>query len=128
MKLPSGTTARAVDEWIGKTPNSAIPKDVQIRIFLRHGGKDAKTGVRLYPGKYHCDHIKPLWKGGEHRESNLQPLSLESHKEKTKDEAGERAKIKRLQQKHFLPKPKGKIPSRKFNKPWVDNTKFIGAD
>lgn len=57
MKLASGTTARAVEEWIGKTPNSKIPEEVGIRIFMRYGGKDGKTGQRLVPGCFQFDHI-----------------------------------------------------------------------
>jgi 5-methylcytosine-specific restriction enzyme A len=128
MKLPSGHTARAVEEWIGSSPDAKIPDEVCIRIFMRYNGKDGKTGQRLVPGCFQFDHIKPLWKGGEHRESNLWPLATETHKEKTKQEAAERAKVKRLQKKHFLPKKESKWPKRSFNQPRYDNTKFIGGE
>ena len=128
MKLPSGTTARSVAEWHGATPDAAIPERVKIRILLRYKGKCALTGKRLLPGEIDYDHIIALRDGGLHCESNLRPVWREKHREKTAEENGERAKVNRLQRKHFLPKPKGKIPSRKFNQPRFDNTKFIGAE
>lgn len=30
---------RDVEEWIGKTPDSAIPKRVRLRVFERLGGQ-----------------------------------------------------------------------------------------
>lgn len=106
MKIPAtgDLHGRAIEEWIGKTPDEAIPDRVAIRVHARFKGRDALTGERLIPGCWHCDHIVPLWKGGEHRESNLQPLAIRTHKEKTAAEADERAISDRKRAKYLLPK------------------------
>ncbi len=46
------------------------------------------------------DHIIPLKDGGTFDLSNLQTLGPKCHKDKTAREAGERAKVRRLQVKH----------------------------
>jgi len=111
-------TGRAVDEWIGKTPDTQPPKAVKDRLFLRQNGRCAITGTKIRPGdKTDVDHVTPLKDGGENRESNLQIVLVEAHREKTKRENKERAHYKRVRLKHHgqWPETKRKIPSRPFN-------------
>ena len=58
-KLASGTTARAVKEWIGKSPDDwPPPPRVQLRILERQKGKCAITGHKFATGdKKQLDHI-----------------------------------------------------------------------
>lgn len=106
---------RIVTEWIGKTDDAAIPARVKIRVFEKHKGKCAITGKRLHPGEWDCDHIVALKDGGEHRESNMQPVWRGAHRKKTANENSARAKVNRVQIKHQLPAmPKTKIQSRGF--------------
>ncbi len=107
---------RAVKEWIAKHDDQTIPRSVRIRVFETHGGKCALTGKRLYPGEYDIDHKKRLKDGGEHRESNLQPVWREKHKEKTAAETKAGKKAEKVKDKHFSPKPEGKIRSAPFFK------------
>jgi hypothetical protein len=102
-KLPSGTTARAVPEWIGKSPDADIPKAVKLRIVLRQGGKCPISGKKFGPkAEPRFDHIKPLADGGEHRESNLQAIVDDvAHKPKTAREAAERAAVRARQTTHL---------------------------
>ena len=125
MKLASGTTARAVAEWIGATPDTPLPDRVFLRIWDRQGGKCAKTGARLYPGNFIKEHVKPLWAGGENRESNIALYLATESKVKTKIEAGQKAKADRVKKKHLLPKPKSKLPSRPFGQWYAANVKQI---
>ena len=127
VKLPSNTTARAVEEWIGQTPDTPLPDRVLLRIWDRQGGRCAKSGVKLYAGYYIKEHVIPLWRGGENRESNIKLYAVEESTKKTKVEAGERAKINRMKKKHILPKKKSKIQSRGFGK-WEGNTRDINDD
>lgn len=108
--------ARPVKEWIGKTETSKIPKAVKERIVRLQGDKCKLSGTAFVPGnKPEFDHIKPLRDGGEHRETNLQAISSVLHKAKTKQEAGERAKVTAVRTKHLgITAPKAKIQSPGF--------------
>lgn len=107
---------RAVPEWIASHPDQAIPKAVKARVFLRHDGRCALTGIKLRIGDTDFDHIKSLRNGGEHRESNLQPVYRPAHREKTAAENSAGAKADRIHAKHFgyHPESKAKIRSRGF--------------
>jgi hypothetical protein len=48
--------------------------------------------------KYHIDHIKELWEGGNDDENNLQALCLSCHAVKTKRNAKERRKLNKLKE------------------------------
>lgn len=111
-------TGRSVPEWIGATPDSAIPKAVKLRIWERYGGRCAITGRKLQVGDaYDFDHILPLALGGEHRETNIQLVSREAHKEKTREDVGRIRKADRqgLKFRGLWPETKHKIPSRRFS-------------
>ena len=110
-------TGRAVDEWIGKTPDSVPPKSVVDRVFLRQNGKCAISKRKIMPSDARAvDHKKRLKDGGENRESNLQIILADKHKEKTAQENKDGAKATRIRLKHNRqwPEPKRKIPSRPF--------------
>lgn len=109
---------RAVPEWIGKHPDQEIPQTVRARIFARHDGKCALTGIKLMRGDVDFDHIKSLRNGGEHRESNLQPVYRPAHREKTAEENSAGAKADRTFARHYglETKRKQKIPARA--NPW----------
>jgi hypothetical protein len=112
-------TGRQVPEWIGATPDTPVPPRVKLRIWERCGGRCALTGKKLMPGDaYDFDHIRPLILGGENRESNLQLVSRDAHKAKTKADVSAKAKADRTRAKHLgvWPKSKAKIRSRGFAK------------
>lgn len=102
MKIPASGElyGRAVDEWIGKTPETPCPDHVVLRILLRQKRKCAITGVRIRPGdKAHADHKKRLKDGGENRESNIQIVRVSPHQEKTAEENTAGARVASLQKK-----------------------------
>lgn len=106
--------SRVVPEWVATHDDQAIPPKVKLRVWTRCEGKCALSGRKLRPGDpVNYDHIKPLRDGGEHREGNLQLVSVEAHRVKTAAEAGQRAKEERIRLKHFgLKAPsKRKIPA-----------------
>lgn len=111
--------ARTIPEWVATHDDQAIPRLVKARIWQRYDGRCARTGHKLRAGDPHAfDHIKPLADGGGHREFNLQLLSVEAHKEKTADEATERAKERRIHAKHhgYFPKSPHPLKGRGFEK------------
>jgi 5-methylcytosine-specific restriction endonuclease McrA len=103
-------TGRSVPEWIGATPDTAIPTRVRLRLWERCGGTCALTGRKLGPGEWDIDHKKPLADGGEHREANLQIVWRPKHREKTAVENSDRAKADRIFAKHHNQWPKSKRP------------------
>ena len=79
--------ARDIAEWVGKTPDAAIPPRVQLRVFERFKGICPMCTRELVLGQWDCDHIRALVNGGEHREYNLRPLCrVPCHSQKTKDD------------------------------------------
>lgn len=108
---------RSVDEWIGKTDDSMPSAACKRRILDRQGWKCAITGVEFRDGvKAEYDHVTALWLGGENRESNLQAITSEAHKAKTKTEATVRAKVNRLQIKRIGGKKKSSLSNPRFKK------------
>ncbi|WP_311043440.1 HNH endonuclease [Rhizobium lentis] len=83
---------RTVEEWIGKTDHEKVPPRVRLRVFEKFGGICQLSSRKIMPGdEWDIDHIKAIWRGGGHRESNLHPALREKHREKSGDEhrAGE---------------------------------------
>ncbi len=87
------------------------------RVFDARGGVCHLCTRKIAVGeKWHIDHIKPLWLGGEDVGSNMAPVHTECHVEKTGDEHTVRAKGDRVRARHLgIKKPsKWKWPSRKM--------------
>lgn len=95
-------TGRSVPEWIGKTPDTAIPLRVKLRIWEREQGICHLSGRKIRPGEpYDFDHKIALINGGEHRESNLFPALRDKHREKTALDVAEKAESARIRSKHI---------------------------
>ncbi|AKG94545.1 restriction endonuclease-like [Paracoccus phage Shpa] len=111
-------TGRAVDEWVGKTPDAKVPDRVRLRVFAAHGGICHLTGRKIRPGDpWDLDHVQALCNGGEHRESNLAPAIREAHREKTAQDVKLRAKADRVRKKHLgIWKPKTPMPGSRASK------------
>ncbi len=109
-------TGRSVPEWVADHPDQAIPPRVKLRVFDRCGGRCAITGVKVSPGKFDFDHTVSLAMGGRHAEDNLQLVSREAHREKTKADVAMKSKAERVRKKHLglWPPPARKIQSRPF--------------
>lgn len=97
---------RNVPEWIGKTPDSKVPKAVRMRVFNRWGGRCYLTGAKIKLGdKWELEHVKSLRSAlpGEphlNRETNLRPVLRGPHKAKTAKENTAGAKADRTWLKH----------------------------
>lgn len=110
--------ARSVPEWIGKTPDSAIPPRVRLRVFERFGGVCQISGRKIHPGdEWDCDHDTALINGGEHRESNLRPVLRTEHRKKTVEDVSLKAKANRVRKKHLgLHKSSNPLPGSRGSK------------
>jgi 5-methylcytosine-specific restriction protein A len=81
---------RSVEEWVGATPDVAIPKRVKLRVFERHNGICHISGRKITAADvWDCDHIVALCNGGGHRESNLAPALRDKHRAKTAEDVAD---------------------------------------
>lgn len=110
--------SRSVPEWIGKSPDSAVPPRVRLRVFLRYEGRcqcgcnrPIRTGEQ-----WDLEDTIALVNGGQNRESNKKPWLNEHHKGKTKKDVAEKSRVYRKAAKYVGIKfTKGpKIRSRGF--------------
>lgn len=110
--------ARALKEWIGKTPDSAIPPRVRLRVFLAHNGvcHIAKRPIRVGE-PWDLDHVVALINGGEHRESNLAPALRDKHRAKTAEDVAEKSAAYESRKRHLgLKKAKHPMPGSKASR------------
>lgn len=93
---------RRVPEWIADHPDQKIPQRVRVRVFNAYNGVCALSGRKIQVGdKWECDHKRALINGGEHRESNLQPVLSSEHKAKTRADVKAKADAYRIRSKHI---------------------------
>ena len=109
--------SRSVDEWIGATDDTPVPPRVQVRVFDAHGGRCAVSGRKITAAdRWECDHRIALANGGANRESNLQPVLVEHHREKTRSDLKKKSKIARVRKKNLgIQQTKKKIPYKRFD-------------
>jgi 5-methylcytosine-specific restriction protein A len=70
--------SRAVELWVGKNDDQAIPPRVRLRVFERYGGVCQISGRKIRAGEaWQCDHRIALVNGGRHEEANLQPVLID---------------------------------------------------
>jgi len=110
-------TGRAVPEWIGSSPDAAIPPRVRLRIFEAHGGICHISRRKITASdKWDCDHIIALTNGGEHRESNLAPALRDKHREKTAEDVAIKAKGAKVRARHLGVRPPSRLRSAPFQR------------
>lgn len=96
------TTSRSTSEWIGSTPDSAIPPRVRVRVFERANGHCQSCTRKIAAGDaWQADHVVALINGGANRESNLQCLCGWCHKGKTAGDVAEKSRTARIKAKHL---------------------------
>lgn len=134
MKLPSGTTALTYRR-------KEFSKAVKREALLRSGGLCEAVGplYGLEPGQrcnvnlaygVHFDHVNADSNGGEPTLENCAAVCPQCNMFKAhKHDTPRAAKVKRQYDKHNgIVRPKGKIPSRQFNQPRFDNTRYVERD
>lgn len=88
------TTARTVAEWIGATPDTAVPPRVRLRVLEKFKHACAGCTRSIATGDpWTCDHKQALINSGENRERNLQPLCAWCDPPKTAADVAEKSKV-----------------------------------
>lgn len=106
--------ARAVPEWIGATPDTAIPPRVRLRVFERCGGKCGQCNRKIGPADtWIVEHLTALVNGGENRERNLGITCGWCKPVKDAVDVAIKAKVAKVRAKHLGIRR----PSRGFQKP-----------
>lgn len=109
--------ARSTDEWIGVSPDSAIPPRVRLRVWDACGGRCAVCDRKLRaPDKWDLDHKVALINGGAHRESNLQVICSWCHREKTNADVAEKAKTAAVRKRHLGIRPPSRFATARTGK------------
>ena len=94
--------ARAVDEWIGKTPDTPLPPRVKLRILDACGHKCVSCGAELGGARLpEFDHITAIINGGSNSEGNIQALCRPCHGKKTAQDVAQKATDYRIMKKHL---------------------------
>ena len=108
---------RQIPEWIAAHDDQPVPARVELRIYLKHNGTCPKCGRTMKFGKWDCDQIVALSNGGEHRESNLQPLChTPCHSDKTKADRKTKARADRIAKREAgIRKPRRTIGGKRFD-------------
>ena len=108
--------SRSVPEWIGKDDNQRAPGRVRDRIRDRHPNCYICTKPFVDGDRVALDHVVALINGGENRESNLRPVHVKCHAEKTAEDVAEKARIagKRQAARGIKTRPVARIKSAGF--------------
>lgn len=99
---------RAVDEWVGDTPDTAPPPRVKDRVLLRFDRCCYNCGNRIVGRRWICDHIAALINGGENREGNLGPLCDICNPRKNAADVQEKSEIYKKRASHHQKRRRGR--------------------
>jgi 5-methylcytosine-specific restriction protein A len=99
--------SRALPEWIGLSPDAAVPPRVRVRIFDRYDGRcQCGCNRKIMAGeRWDAEDTIAIINGGQRRESNLKPWLVEHHKIKTKADVAEKSRVYRKRAKHIGVRP-----------------------
>lgn len=104
-------TGRSLAEWIGATPDTAIPPRVRARVFEAADGRCTLCTRKIAAGdRWQADHIVALVNGGENREANLRCVCDWCHRKKTRADVAEKATVARVRAKHIGARSKSRHP------------------
>jgi len=74
----------------------------RVELFVSHDGTCCICGGKIRVGERWIDeHVEPLWRSGTNDADNRAPAHLACAREKTRGEATDRAKARRLAAKHL---------------------------
>lgn len=109
--------SRSVPLWVGKTHDSRVPPRVRLRVFQREEGICWLSGRKIRAGEqWDLDHKIALCNGGTHSEDNLAPALRIEHRKKTARDVAQKAKDRRIRQKHLGIRKPSRFPTARTGK------------
>lgn len=123
MENEATKSVHALDAFAGASEmkRPAIPPQMRLSVLKQFGAVVLCQicGNPEYIAVVQIDHELALVDSGKHcPDTNMRPVCIPCHAAKSAREHKNQAKTKRVRQKHFNPKPEGKIKSRGFDKTW----------
>lgn len=109
-------------EPVPATPRASMTPRMRQEAYDDADGMCAWCGTKIAPGEaYDVDHNIPLWMGGAENRANRRPLhatpAKPCHKAKTRKDAADRAKVKRIHEREEgSRRPRQAIASPGFSK------------
>lgn len=92
----------------------SLTKLQRVRVFDESGGICHLCKAKIHVGeRWDVEHVKPLSMGGADDETNMAPAHVGCHAEKTKAEAGPRAKADRIRARHLGIRKRSTFPCSK---------------
>jgi 5-methylcytosine-specific restriction protein A len=118
--------SRELPEWIGKSPDSAVPPRVRLRVFDRYEGRcQCGCNRKIMAGeRWDLEDTVALINGGENRESNKKPWLSEHHPKKTAQDVAEKSRVYRKRAAHLGIRKRSYFPGSR-NSGWkkkIDGT------
>jgi 5-methylcytosine-specific restriction endonuclease McrA len=99
-------------------PRKALTPKQRLKLFLEHEGRCCLCHNKIRQGERWIDeHIRPLWLDGTNDWSNRAPAHAACAEQKTAREAKDRAKGRRIAEKHMgAHKPKRPMPGSRASR------------
>lgn len=93
---------RTIPQWQGKTPDTAPPPRVKLRVFQNHDGRCHICKAKILAGdQWDTDHVIRIRDGGKNIEGNIAPAHKRCHARKTASENTQQAVEDRKAKKHL---------------------------
>lgn len=80
-------------------PRKRLTDKRRLQLFLEHNGVCCICGQKIVAATWIVEHVNPLWRDGKNDQDNLAPAHTDCARAKTKTEAKDRAKGRRIAEK-----------------------------
>ena len=108
---------RSVEQWQGKTDDSAIPPRVRLRVFERCEGRCHRCRRKITPAdQWSIEHLVALVNGGAHSEANMAISCSWCKPLKDAEDVAQKAHNSRVRMRHAGIRSKPRWSSRGFTK------------
>jgi 5-methylcytosine-specific restriction endonuclease McrA len=116
LNLPSKSTTDMVED-VGTTKRGSISRQRKLAIWEREHGRCMVCTIKLMPGQFIFEHVRPLALGGADADDNIRLTCKGCASEKTKADMAQITKAKRQKAAHLgLKQSKSPLPGGRNSK------------